>query len=70
MTIIVGILVAVAVVVGMEVAIVMTTGATTHSVPGGFTLFGVLGAVILIRVAKVVGAIGAQEPAREPDDDE
>jgi hypothetical protein len=70
MTIIAAVVAAVAVVVGVEVALLMTTEATTHAWPGGFTVFGVLGAVILVRVAKAVGAIGVQEPAREPDDDD
>jgi formate hydrogenlyase subunit 4 len=61
------VLAAVAVVLGVELATLMTTGArTTHLLPGGFTLFGVLGALALVRVAKAIGALGVQQPA--PDD--
>lgn len=63
-----GVVVAAAVVIGIELVTVMTTEATTHLVPGGFTLFGVLGAAALVRFAKAMGGIGVQQPA--PDDDD
>ncbi len=64
------VLVAVAVVLGVELAIVMTTGSmTTHLLPGAFVLFGVLGALALVRGAKALGAGGVQEPAPSDHDE-
>ena len=70
MSVLAGLVAAIGVVLAVEVAVVMTTGATTHLLPGGFTLFAMLGAVALVRVAKVVGSMGVQEAAREPDSDD
>ena len=47
----------------------MMGAVTTHLLPGGFTLFSVLGTVVLVRVAKAIGAAGVQEPAPATDDD-
>ena len=53
----------------VEVVMWMMGAVTTHLLPGGFTLFSVLGAVVLVRVAKAIGAAGVQEPAPATDDD-
>ena len=60
----------VAVVLGVEVVMGMMGGMTTHLWPGGFTLFGVVGALVLVRVAKGIAAAGVQEPAVTSDDDD
>jgi len=59
---------AIGVVLGVEIVMVTMAGVTTHVLPGGLTLFGVLGAVALVRVAKLLGAIGVQHAV--PDDDD
>jgi hypothetical protein len=60
---------AIVAVLAVEIVMVMTGRATTHVVPGGVTLFGVLGAVALVRIAKLLGAIGVQQPVRDDDDE-
>ncbi|HUF92543.1 MAG TPA: hypothetical protein VMR23_09225 [Candidatus Limnocylindria bacterium] len=60
---------AVVVVVAVEVAVTTATGEGTHLLPGGFTIFGILGALALVRLAKALGAIGVQEPAPDDRDD-
>jgi hypothetical protein len=64
-----GIVVAMAaVVLGVEVVMGMMSGVTTHLWPGGFMLFSVVGALVLIRVAKGIAAAGVQQPAVATDD--
>ena len=59
-----------AAVLAVEVVTFMMGAVTTHLVPGGFTLISVLGAVVLVRVAKGIAAAGLQEPAPAMDDDD
>jgi hypothetical protein len=54
----------------IEIVMVMTDRATMHVVPGGLTLFAVLGAVVLILGAKLLGAIGVQHVMRDTADDD
>lgn len=64
-----GIVVAMAaVVLGVEVVMGMMSGVTTHLWPGGLMLFSVVGALVLIRVAKGIAAAGVQQPAVATDD--
>lgn len=63
-----GVMTAIVALLGIEIVMVVTDRATTNVLPGGVTLFGALGAVALVRIAKLLGAIGVQQPG--PDDDD
>jgi hypothetical protein len=58
------------VVLVVEIVLVMTDRATMHMVPGGVTVFAVLGAVVLVFGAKLLGAIGVQQAMRDTADDD
>ena len=64
-----GVVAAIVAVLAVEIVMMMTGRATTHVLPGGVTVFGVLGAVALIRIAKLLGAIGVQQPVSDDDDE-
>lgn len=61
---------AAAAVLAVEVMMWTASAVSTHLWPGGFTLFGAVGALVLVRVAKGMAGAGVQERAPANDDDE
>jgi hypothetical protein len=60
---------AIVIVLGVEIVMVTMGRVSTHVLPGGITLFGVLGAVALVRLAKLLAGLGVQHAAQDPGDD-